>query len=181
MVTHTLSLLRVLTLTGALAAPLITGCTVPTVVGENGSDDANAGSNAIAIHCAAGTAVGCDPGSTTTGPMEVVIASTDMLTCVDSPSCRAGTWTLTLVLWPAVQAPGTYALSNASISSSFMQVQGPDGDDCNGGGAGGLDGTLQVVSLDAASIKVTLTGLPLPATGGSLPQVDGSYDAPFCK
>jgi hypothetical protein len=181
MVTHTLSLLRVLTLTGALVAPFISGCAVPTVVGGDGNGDTAAGQNALAIRCAAGTGVPCDPGSTT-GPMEVVIASGDTLTCADpSIPCTANAWQVSLVLQPAVQVPGTYSLSDPSINSLFMQVQGPAGGGCSGGGGGSLGGTLEIVSIDATSIEVTLSGLTLPDMGGSLPQVDGTYDAPFCK
>jgi hypothetical protein len=175
MVTHTLSSLRVPTLTGALAALLHTGCVAPTNVGTQGDPLAGLTAHAMAFHQA--------PDEET---LHVVI-STSTLSC-DNPTlgssgsdgtCPVG-WTVTFALPAASQAAGTYSLSDPGFEALAMQSLGSDGNGaCVGGGGGGgvLHATIEVVSIGTSTMKVRLSGLDGDA---DLPQADGEYDVPLC-
>lgn len=173
MVTHTLSPLRVLSLTGALVALLSTGCTAPAVVGTDDSPSVGASGD---IH---GVAYHLAPDTTT---LHVVI-STLPVTC-DNPgqgsdgdgSCPVS-WTVTFALPAAAQAPGTYSLSDPQFESVSFQNDGSSGGSCVGGGGGSIDGTtVQVTGIDATHVKVTLGGF----SANGLSAADGDYDVPVC-
>jgi hypothetical protein len=178
MVTHTLSPLRALTaltLTGALVALFNVGCVVPTVVGgDDGSlTGASGDPQAIAYHQA--------PDPTTLH----VLISTFSPKCADpnlgsgdtGGTCPVG-WSVDFALPSASQVPGVYALSDPAFQSMVIQELGSDGNGgCMGGGGGGFDAKVEVVSIDATTIKVRLSGFD---SDGDLPHADGDYDVQRC-
>ena len=172
MLTHTHSLLRVLTFTGALTALFDIGCVTSTEVGTQDTPLSDGDVHAIAFHQAP------DPDT-----LHVVL-STFSLACTDpgaGPSggdgCAVG-WTINFTLPAASQAPGVYSLSDPALQSGVSLLLGSDGEGrCVGGGSGGFGGKVEVVSIDASTIKVRLSDFN---SDGDLPPADGDYDVPRC-
>ncbi len=178
MVTHTHSVLSIvsLSLAGALALLTGAGCTSPAVVGEQSSADVGSipAQDSMAYHA---------DGDATT--LHVVI-STSAVTCdnpglgITSPetTCPTG-WQVFFNLPAASQAAGTYDLSGSQYGLIGDEQLGADADgECMGGGGGGaIPGvTAEVLSIDASTIKVRLSGF----ADGGLPAADGDYEVPIC-
>jgi hypothetical protein len=100
--------------------------------------------------------------------------------CADgdpAPVCAGFTyWQVSVGIPPALQAPGVIQLSDPSLNS-FFSVSGSDGDACTGGGGSFTQGTLEITSIDASTIVVTLSGT---SAVGSDFDADGDYTAPIC-
>jgi hypothetical protein len=78
----------------------------------------------------------------------------------------------------ALQAPGTYALSSSQVLTSGSFWEGSPGD-----GFGGTSvltgGSIEVVSIDASTVQVSLSGL-VASDGGPYAGFDGSHTAVRC-
>lgn len=147
---------------------------MPTTVGVGDSPATSGSASAIAFHQAPDQAtlhfvittlgVTCDnPGQGST--------STD-------GACPVG-WDVTFALPAASQVPGVYSLSDPAFQSGATQSLGDaPGGGCMGGGGGGIEGTkVEILSVDAGTIKVRLSGFN---SNGDLPQADGDYDVSRC-
>lgn len=169
MVTHTHSPLFVL----SLVALLSSGCVAPAQVGVGDTPSSELAVSAVAFH---------QPPDQAT--LHVAI-STFGVTCADpgagannpGGACPVG-WTVSFALPSASQTPGVYSLSDPAFQSFAFISLGGDGTGCMGGGGGAIEGTqVEVLSVDASTIKVRLSGFDADA---DLPPVDGDYDAPVC-
>ncbi|XXX80250.1 hypothetical protein WMF30_15900 [Sorangium sp. So ce134] len=81
------------------------------------------------------------------------------LSCADpygDYSC--GTWTVSIGIPPALQVPGVINLDAPELIS-YQSFTGPDrgGGDCYGGGGSFIEGTIEIVSIDAARVVVRLS------------------------
>ena len=179
MVTHTHSVLSIVSLSFAGALALLTGagCTSPAVVGEQSSADVgsipaqdsmayHAQDDAETLHLVITTfAVTCDnPGLGVTSG--------------ESQACTAG-WQVLFNLPSASQVAGTYDLSGSQYGLMAFETQGADANgECMGGGGGGaIPGvTAEVLSIDGSTVKVRLAGF----ADGGLPAADGDYEVPIC-
>jgi hypothetical protein len=98
------------------------------------------------------------------------------LACPESIESRClvpGEWWAYIGIPPALQTPGTYPLSSSGIVSDSAE-SGSGSDDCCYCGGGSLaGGTLEIVSIDAATLVVRLSGLD-----GF--RVDGERSAEIC-
>jgi hypothetical protein len=95
------------------------------------------------------------------------------------PACDAPGWAVSIKLPSAFQAVGTYSLDNPELSAGFSVTFPPSGpDDCSGGGGSFWDGTISVLSIDAASVTFELSGTAAVFDYGN---VDGVYTAPRCN
>ncbi len=178
MVTHTPSPLRVFTLTGALLALLsTTGCIAPTEVGvgNDPSSETSGMAEGIAFHVSPDEAT-----------LHVAI-STLGLSCSNTgggstttdSTCPVG-WRVDFALPTAAQAVGVYDLTDGQFQSVGTVAAGASGggNGCVGGGGGEIPGTkAEVLSIDATSLKVRLSGFD---ADGTLPVADGDYDVSRC-
>lgn len=85
---------------------------------------------------------------------------------------------------PQLQQPGTVPLSSPELISTFSEM-GPANSttpgDCPGGAGSFLDGTIEIVSIDATQVTFTLNGTMMFAGDGVPDEVaDGTYTAPRC-
>jgi hypothetical protein len=98
----------------------------------------------------------------------------------DEPYCvGAPVWQVSVGIPPALQVPGVIQLSDPNLISFFSE-NSPNSEtpgDCGGGGGSFLDGTLEIVSIDAGTIVVILSGT---SSGFGDVDVDGEYTAPIC-
>lgn len=81
-------------------------------------------------------------------------------------------WQLQLAIPPSGQAPGIHQLSEPGYFVSFSESQGGGNGECSGGGGTMFDGTVEIVSIDEASIVVRLEGV--------MADYDGVYVAAMC-
>jgi hypothetical protein len=92
-----------------------------------------------------------------------------------------GTYTFVVIGLPtALQAPGTYALSSSQVIAWGSWWQGSPGD---GFGESGvlIGGQIEVVSIDASTVQVSLSGLVSGYPGPSYyAQLEGSHTAVRC-
>jgi hypothetical protein len=64
-------------------------------------------------------------------------------------------WTVSFILPPALQQPGTYSLE-ALNATSFVTLDGSP--ECGGGGGSFWDGQVQITSIDATGVSGTFIG-----------------------
>ena len=97
------------------------------------------------------------------------------------PFCAPGlNWQVSIGIPPALQVPGVLQLSNPGLISTFSEdgPNGPNADNCGSGGGGSfIEGTMEILSIDAGTIVVKLTGTT-PGLGDF--HADGEYTAPIC-
>jgi hypothetical protein len=91
-------------------------------------------------------------------------------------------WQVSVGIPPALQVPGVLQLSDPSLISTFSQNDpaGPTPGECNGGGGSFTAGTLEIVSIDAGTIVVLLSGTTGGFGGFGGFDADGEYTAPIC-
>ena len=89
------------------------------------------------------------------------------------------TWQVMIRLPPDLQGAGTLVPLSEPALNSFFSETGSNGSpgDCWGGGGSFIEGTLQVLSNDGATIVVRIAG-----SNNGIPDVaiDGDYVAPIC-
>ncbi|XXX80251.1 hypothetical protein WMF30_15905 [Sorangium sp. So ce134] len=81
------------------------------------------------------------------------------LSCADPYGDFAcGTWEVSIGIPPALQVPGVLNLDAPELIS-YQSFAGPDrgGGDCYGGGGSFIEGTIEIVSIDAAQVVVRLS------------------------
>ncbi|MFT3773417.1 MAG: hypothetical protein QM820_49190 [Minicystis sp.] len=102
-------------------------------------------------------------------PVVQIAPSADPATCASQVF-----WQTIVALPPGLAQPGVINLNNTDIDV----YQASWRSDCSGGsGIGpGLDGSLEIVSLDASAVSVKLQA---DAIGGT-PSLDGDYTATLC-
>lgn len=133
----------------------------------------------------------CDPGPAAnalavpdpqTGRLDVLIADRPH-TCAaayDSAPmepCTSARWQVDIALPPARQQPGTIPLDAVDISSNFVETLAGTPDSCGIGGGDFHQGSVQILSIDAAQVVLRLTGTGEPAAEF---QADGDYTALRC-
>ena len=93
------------------------------------------------------------------------------------PECDSPGWAVSIKLPSELQTAGTYSLSDlgATFSVTFPS-SGPD--DCSGGGGSFWDGTITILSIDAASVTFELANTASLFDQGN---ADGVYTAPRCN
>ncbi len=100
--------------------------------------------------------------------------------------CSQGTtWQVSIGIPPALQVPGVLQLSNESLISTQNGTgsngSNPGGsEDCWGGGGSFIDGTLEIVSIDATQVVVRLSGTSVDILPESV-SADGDYTVPRCS
>lgn len=91
--------------------------------------------------------------------------------------CTKGDFEVSLGVPPALLVPGTLQLSNPALIASFSETA-PGGGECMGGGGSFIQGTLEIVSVDAQQVTYTLSGTM--AFDFGFGNVDGTYTAQRC-
>jgi hypothetical protein len=97
-----------------------------------------------------------------------------------APTCTSTlTWQVSIGIPPALQVPGVLQLADKSLISFVSEsgISGGSPGTCSGGGGTFWEGTLEIVSIDAGTIVVTLSGT---SANGSDFVADGTYVAPIC-
>ena len=88
-----------------------------------------------------------------------------------------GFWGMRIGVPPALQHPGTIALSE-SDPNNFQVEMGPGGPDCSGGGGSILEGTIEIVCIAEAGAIFRIAGTPPFTLAGVDP--NGEYVASRC-
>jgi hypothetical protein len=126
----------------------------------------------------AGGSFGVDPGT-----LYVKIGNFGQTCTGDGPPfCSTGalSWQVSVGIPPALQVPGVIQLSDPTLLS-YSSENGPNSGtpgDCFGGGGSFIEGTLEIVSIDAGTIVVILAGTSQGGLGDF--DADGEYTAPIC-
>jgi hypothetical protein len=133
----------------------------------------------------------CDPGPAAnalavlepqTGRLDLLIADRPH-TCVAAydyapmAPCASTRWQLDIALPPERQQPGDIPLAAGDISSEFVETLVGTPDSCGIGGGDFHQGSLQILSIDAAQVVLRLTGTGAAAAEF---QADGEYTALRC-
>jgi hypothetical protein len=133
----------------------------------------------------------CDPGPAAnalavpepqTGRLDLLIADRAH-TCAAAydyapmEPCASTRWQVDIALPPARQQRGTLPLAAGDISSEFVETPAGTPDSCGIGGGDFHQGSLQILSIDAAQVVLRLTGTGAPAAEF---QADGEYTALRC-
>jgi hypothetical protein len=117
----------------------------------------------------------------TTAGQTLTLAATNLPTSCASPAVPAGGCAIerdwaTIDLPPAMQAVGTYPLTNVATFST----SGPDAyGNCAQGAGSYWNGTIQIVSIDASQVVFTLAGTDQHFIAAGT--ADGTYVAPRCN
>jgi hypothetical protein len=133
----------------------------------------------------------CDPGpaanalavpDTQAGRLDLLVADRPH-TCAAAydyapmDECASARWQVDIALPPARQQPGTIPLVAGDISSQYIETLAGEPSSCGGGAGDFHQGSLQILSIDAAQVVVRLTGTGAP---GAEFQADGDYTALRC-
>ncbi len=97
-------------------------------------------------------------------------------------SAQCGTYAITIGIPPQLQQPGTLNLSDTALISTFSETgTSSTAGVCPGGGGSFVDGTIDIVSIDATQVVFTLTGTMMFAGEGIPDEVaNGTYTASRC-
>lgn len=97
-------------------------------------------------------------------------------TCEDpyAFSCEADSWGASFIIPPEFQAPGAYLIGDEV--EGFYGLTSTENGECNGGGGGGFDGVLEIVSIAEDSISIRVCGTNAPEA-----PVDGAFEAVRCS
>lgn len=117
-------------------------------------------------------------------PNDLFIQLSDMGTSCSSPHVElpcGGHWSVTLGIPPALQAVGVYDLESDALTrySSMWETGAPNSNspgDCPAGGGSLFGGTLEILAIDADTVRFRLT--MEPTFDGNDPS--GEYTAPRC-
>ncbi len=137
------------------------------------------------IDWSAGSSSSSSGGDVDSGTLYVMIGS-PAPACADpfgsSASCGPA-FSVSIGIPPALQQPGTLAL-NSGVTSTFSEMEAASSATpavCPVSGGSFTDGTLEIVSIDAAQVVVTLSGTMMFA-GDDVPDevANGTYTALRC-
>ncbi len=124
-------------------------------------------------------------GTTTTTGGTTIDPDTQFITLGTEPSScthphvsgACGYWQVSIAVPPALFKPGVISLACGGLNAYFS-VTGPDrgGGDCSGGGGSFYQGTIDILYVDATSVRFRLTN-----TQNFDFNADGLYSLPRCR
>jgi len=88
-------------------------------------------------------------------------------------------WSVTIVIPPEFQSPGTYNLLGQDVHGSAFETGDDGGQDCSFGG-GSFDATFQIFSVDDNTVEGRLCHVNA-FFSAPVPSLEGSFSAPRCQ